>query len=463
MRKFEEGVKVRVVDVADTRSAGYSIRENYIGSEGIVDGCDRGDNTYYVDFGGGDSGKWVLGSELELVKEEVNVEEKTFEVGDEVLVVNLTATEESILGINSQMVCGNKLTVKEESPYHEGAYILSDNWSYMGVDLQLVEDKVQIEGEIEPGDTVEVIKNERSKREFQADLEVGDYFVVAEVDLDDMTAVNDDDDWFYLNDLKLVSKAGAEEDELEDPFAPVKERDINFLITRDSVTLSIDGNSEVASFDHVNFTVIRTHVLDNEFDEAMALMNVSVGIQNWGQGSLKIEDGKVVYVGMELTGKLVDRIIEMMVGGDTAFERFAKFLSKAMEQQSFTTRGRIMDFAAAGDIELDEDGCIIAFKNVRSDFKDKHSGTFDYSVGATPSMARHLVDDNHDKACSQGLHICSINYLKGFWGCGGKTVRVKVDPRDIVGIPYDYKDSKARVCKMEVIEDITDRLSDFGL
>ncbi len=111
--------------------------------------------------------------------------------------------------------------------------------------------------------------------------------------------------------------------------------------------MTLDGDTEMASFDHTNFAAIREHVLAGEFDEAMSLMNVAIGIQNWGQGSLQIEDGKILYMGMELTGKLVDRIIVMMVDGDNAFERFAKFLNKAMEQQSFTTRARIMDFTAA--------------------------------------------------------------------------------------------------------------------
>jgi hypothetical protein len=328
----------------------------------------------------------------------------------------------------------------------------------MGVDLQLVEDKVQIEGEIEPGDTVEVIKNERSRGEFQADLEVGDYFVVAEVDLDDMTAVNDDDDWFYLDDLKLISKA---EGEVGFPVSPLKERDINFLITRDSVTLSIDGANEVATSDHVNFTAIRAHVLDEEYDEAMALMNVSVGIQNWGQGSLKIEDGKVVYVGMELTGKLVDRIIEMMVGGDTAFEKFAKFLNLVMEQNSYKTRSRLMDFAAHGKLDIDDNGYIVAFKNVREDYYDKHSGTFRNMIGDSPSMRRSDVNDDHDVSCSAGLHVCSPTYLKGFWGISGRTMRVVVDPRDMVSVPYDYADSKARVCRYSVVEDVTDNISDY--
>lgn len=394
----------------------------------------------------------------------MTMNENTFNKGDEVTVVSLEATGASYMGVNPHMACGAQLTVTRRMSRDGGGnkdtyvYKLSDGWTYEGADLQLRVDTTPVDTTpvIEVGDIVEVIEPERSEIEFGAILEDGDTFVVVEVDNDDDSVCDDDGNWVFIDEVCLFRKADAEQVE------PVTaERDINFLITRDSVTLSIDGANEVASFDHANFSAIREHVLNEEFDEAMALMNVSVGIQNWGQGSLQIEDGKIVYVGMELTGKLVDRIIEMMGNGDNSFEKFAKFLNLTMEQESFKTRARLMDFAAHDKLDINEDGHVVAFKNVRSDYFDKHSRTFRNMVGDTPSMRRSDVDDDHDRACSNGLHVCSPTYLKGFWGTSGRTIRVVVDPRDFVAIPYDYNDSKARVCKYTVVEDVTDKIDEY--
>lgn len=241
----------------------------------------------------------------------------------------------------------------------------------------------------------------------------------------------------------------------------IEEEPTQYIITGDSVTITSGGNTETITFDHTNFERVRDLTIAGKYTEALSLMNVSVGITNWGSGLLQIDNGEVSYGSMKLTGKLVDRIIGMMADGDEAFERFAKFLNLTQEQESFKTRERLMDFAAHDKLNLNEDGYVVAFKNVRSDYMDKHSNTFRNQVGDSPSMPRSMVDDDHNNTCSNGLHVCSPTYLKGFWGTSGKTMRVVVDPRDFVGIPYDYQDSKARVCKYTVVEDVTDKIGEY--
>jgi hypothetical protein len=384
-----------------------------------------------------------------------------FNEGDEVRVIGLEATE-TLCDIDVDMAVGYVGEIEEAyGSESDTRYMLDNGFWYAHEDLELtkapVEESVEARTElttedVQEGDEVRVMSLKDTIVELgkPGSVEVGDTFVITKIDHDD-TVYCDGYGWFLLSDLELV----------EDEDVAEVERDINFLFTKDSITLMIDGDTEVATKDHKNFTAIRDHVLNEEYDEAMALMNVAVGIQNWGQGSLKIENGKVVYVGMELTGKLVDRIIEMMVGGDNAFEKFAKFLNLTMEQESFKTRSRLMDFAAHDKLDIDDNGYVVAFKNVKADYFDKRSGTFRNMVGDSPSMRRSDVDDNHDHQCSNGLHVCSPTYLKGFWGTSGRTMRVVVDPRDFVAIPYDYNDSKARVCRYSVVEDVTDNIQDY--
>ena len=257
-------------------------------------------------------------------------------------------------------------------------------------------------------------------------------------------------DYFHEDDLELLN-----------PQTEVDEGEGKFVITQDSVTVTLGNQTETVNLSDKNFDEVRSLVLDGEFSTALALLVPATSIEKWGQGALSISEGTVEYSGMKLTGKLVDRILSLMEGGDDAFKRFAMFLNLTMEQQSFKTRERLMDFAAHDQLDLDEQGRVVAFKNVGDDYMDKHSGKFRNQVGDSPSMRYSDVDDDHEKSCSQGLHVCSPTYLQGFWGTSGKTMRVVVDPRDFVAIPYDYNDSKARVCKYTVVEDVTDNINDY--
>jgi hypothetical protein len=75
-------------------------------------------------------------------------------------------------------------------------------------------------------------------------------------------------------------------------------------------------------------------------------------------------------------------------------------------------------------------------------------------VGDKPSMPRFQISDDPSVACHRGLHACSFEYLQ-HWN-GHHLMMVKVNPKDVVCIPYDCGHSKMRVCEMEVISEIFD-------
>jgi hypothetical protein len=94
----------------------------------------------------------------------------------------------------------------------------------------------------------------------------------------------------------------------------------------------------------------------------------------------------------------------------------------------------------------------LAYKKVRHNFFDVHSGSMDNSVGKVLEMERNKVDDDKDNTCSTGLHFCSQSYLNHFGG--DRIVIVKINPRDVVSIPSDYNDAKGRTCRYEVIGEL---------
>lgn len=234
-----------------------------------------------------------------------------------------------------------------------------------------------------------------------------------------------------------------------------------YIITQSAIMITDGTEIYNINKDHHQFRQILDNILAGDFEGAISLTDSAKAIKKWSGGNLEISGNSVLYKGNEVTNKLVDRILSMMDSGDNDFERYALFLDKVLEQQSYQTRERIMDFVACGSVQLAEDGDVIAFKNVREDYFDKHSGTFRNMIGDTPQMPRSEVDDDHQHTCSKGLHVCSAKYLKSFWGTSGRTMLVHVDPRDFVAIPYDYEDSKARVCEYVVVEEVTDCIDKY--
>jgi hypothetical protein len=86
--------------------------------------------------------------------------------------------------------------------------------------------------------------------------------------------------WIFANELILADSPEASETEEEGPEPCEESTDkVNFMITNDAVTLSINGVSETVTPGSPNFVEVRQAVIDEEFAVAHTLMNVSIGIK----------------------------------------------------------------------------------------------------------------------------------------------------------------------------------------
>jgi hypothetical protein len=54
-------------------------------------------------------------------------------------------------------------------------------------------------------------------------------------------------------------------------------------------------------------------------------------------------------------------------------------------------------FLEKGNLPITNDGHFLAYKKVRKDYKDCHSGTMDNSIGQVVEMERNQVDDKAEK------------------------------------------------------------------
>jgi hypothetical protein len=133
-------------------------------------------------------------------------------------------------------------------------------------------------------------------------------------------------------------------------------------------------------------------------------------------------------------------------------EPMVAFMENLYSNPSKRAVTELYGFLEKNNLPITPDGHFLAYKKVRHNFLDVHSGTMDNSPGTIVEMERNQVDDNKDQTCSTGLHFCGMSYLSCFGG--ERTVIVKINPRDVVSIPSDYNEAKGRACRYEVIGEL---------
>lgn len=191
--------------------------------------------------------------------------------------------------------------------------------------------------------------------------------------------------------------------------------------------------------------------------EFKALKDTSKLLAKWSNGALEITSTSVVYNGQEVQPELTEFLIEKFLNNPhdkDAFDAWSNFIKVASNATSYKVVNRLFMFLQKNDLQIDADGNVLAWKVVRDDYKDIHSGRFDNSPGQILEMPRNQVDDDDSRTCSRGFHVCSWDYLRSFAGQGNPVMQVKINVNDIVSIPLDYNGEKVRVCKYEVLRQV---------
>lgn len=263
---------------------------------------------------------------------------------------------------------------------------------------------------------------------------------------------------------KRPSKRKPKPSKVKMPKASAKMKAVKTISLPSALVVAIGGDSYEVKVNHPEYTKIKDQLesveaIDAETEKALLVLingEVIEKVKEWSDGKLEIKNGVVRWEGTALQGRLAKVLIATAQSGDTeALSRFGLFIDKVNQAISFKVTNRLFDFLDANNLRIDNDGDIIGFKVVRANYTDKHTGTFDNSVGQVVSMPRNHVDDRDEVTCSNGLHFCSYDYIKSFSSNGDRLVLVKVDPRDFVSVPVDYGSTKARVCRYKVVEDVT--------
>ena len=234
----------------------------------------------------------------------------------------------------------------------------------------------------------------------------------------------------------------------------------SYIITgTGKISAFVCGKAFTVGTDHPNYSKILDAIKSADWTSFIKLVDVTTSLNSYFDTTstgVKVSSGEITYNGKLIHNSLTKRILDFM-HDDLPFEPMVKFLGNLLQNPSFRAVNELYDFLEVGELPITEDGCFLAFKNVRSDFKDIYSASVDNSVGQKPEMDRNMVDDDKDNTCSRGYHFCSIKYLPHFSDSnGGHTMIVKINPADVVAIPKDYNNTKGRTCKYEVVAEYMD-------
>lgn len=229
--------------------------------------------------------------------------------------------------------------------------------------------------------------------------------------------------------------------------------EVSLMVSDTSITVAFDGKLEtIKSGDHRFETVLRairkgdTNSLPELLDPNQMFKHIP---------NVELVGGRIQIKGKTIPDSMTNRVLRFKEKG-LPFDPLLRFSEKLLDNPSFNSRNMLYDFLEHNGHPLTMDGNFIAYKAVRKDFKDIHSGTMSNAVGNYVSMPRSDVDDNPNNTCSSGLHVATYDYAKDFGdidnpnGGGGIMLEIEINPRDVVAVPNDYNGTKMRVCAYTV-------------
>ena len=224
-----------------------------------------------------------------------------------------------------------------------------------------------------------------------------------------------------------------------------------YLIQGSNIVVVIGNKSHTVSKTHITYNKVLEAIKAGDWDSLPDIIEPKKVVLNFGQGNVSIQGETLFWKGKELHTGLSVRMIQMLQDGFPV-EPMVNFMENLYQNPSHRAVTELYGFLEKNNLPITPDGHFLAYKKVRDNFLDVHSGTMDNSVGQVVEMERHEVNDNKDQTCSTGLHFCGMSYLNSFGG--DRTVIVKVNPRDVVSIPSDYNEAKGRACRYEVIGEL---------
>lgn len=170
-----------------------------------------------------------------------------------------------------------------------------------------------------------------------------------------------------------------------------------------------------------------------------------------GTNSIKTQDKEY-----ELSTTSLVKFINYAEKNDYSISPLVQKITESLDEGENESMKDLLTFLDRNELPITVNGNILAFKvlNKSEDpevFYDCHTNKIGQRVGDVVQMPRALVCTDRTIHCSNGLHVCSIDYLSGFYISGSTILAlVLVNPKDICSVPTDTS-SKVRCNRYQIL------------
>jgi hypothetical protein len=223
-----------------------------------------------------------------------------------------------------------------------------------------------------------------------------------------------------------------------------------FILTENSLTVSVEGKTYTINSGHPSWKQAIESLKRKDYQALKDLVSVQKAFCSFTGDKVKIVDNQVFFNGEPINSYLSEKILSFMEKG-LPHESLIKFLERLMANPSRRAVTELYSFLRHKSLPITDDGTFLAYKSVRSDYTDHHTGNFNNSIGNTLQMTRNNVCDDHNQGCSIGFHAGSLEYASSFGGADSVLLIVEIDPADVVSVPSDCECQKLRTCKYKVV------------
>lgn len=181
----------------------------------------------------------------------------------------------------------------------------------------------------------------------------------------------------------------------------------------------------------------------------LRLIDREAPLRESSNGQFEVVEGNIKIEGEFVPVVIAKRILDFM-DKKYDFRPMVEFWKRLRNNPSERSRTELLSFLEQNGIPVTVDGHFVAYKYVRSDYGSFHDAKYINAPGNVVTQPREECDADSSQTCSRGLHVAAWGYVAG----NHTIVAVKVDPVDVVSVPYDYNGQKMRVCRYQVLEDI---------
>lgn len=192
--------------------------------------------------------------------------------------------------------------------------------------------------------------------------------------------------------------------------------------------------------------------------------------------NMKIKDGNIYFGEFKLEETLSNHLLSLLNEKNTPkdeklWKSYMMFLDNLYQNANEDIRNQLfrwMDYenGVGNSFGITDDGCIIGYKGCDGTILEPISvqtgfaivdgvevnGHIPNKVGSVIQMPRSTVQNDPSVGCSYGLHVGTRDYASKW---APILLLVKVNPRDVVSVPYECESQKMRVCEYTVLE-VTD-------